>query len=273
MNVFYRPYKLTPLKALNRFSSQGIRSGVHLKVKKRFTEHFADYFPHEILGDRPVELFLEKFKFQENEYSQKVFYFLLNEEKIRSQRPRPYQNHQLWNGQEAITTPVVKYKLRDEKDFTFLKALEKKHRMRLDANGLFGQESIKEFINQIPKELLVHIEYLEDPLIDKDWSNISLPLARDFIDGDPFKVLIHKPNCRFLKKTEKKVVFSSYMGSDLGRWHAYCELLEKGDLSEFHGINTPGLYAEERTNLLNEESVLDLYNELSFGEWKLLCSI
>lgn len=273
MNVFIRPYKLTALRGANRLERSGRKSGVHLRVKKRFTDHFADYFPHEALGDAPVELFLETFKYQESEYARKVFHFLLEDERLRSQKQRPYLNHQFWDGRSAEQAPVIKYKLQDAHDFAFLPLLKKGLRLRLDANGLFDRESFLRFQKEIPKDLLPLIDYLEDPMKEKDWSGGMMTLARDFIDGDPYGVLIHKPNVRFLPKTEKKVIFSSYMGSDLGRWHAYCELLELGDLQEYHGLDTPGTYVEEKLDLSRSSTVEDLYKDLHQGEWKLLCSI
>lgn len=273
MNVYFRRYQLTPLRSANRLSSTRVKTGVHLMVKMRFTHHFADYFPHEELGDMPVELFLEKFKYQDHEYEQKIFYFLQQDERLRSQKPKSFQNHQLWDGQSAIESLVVKYKMKGPDDLTFIKVLEKNVRVRLDANGLFDRSSFEHFQNDIPRTLLPLIDYLEDPTQDLDWKGSKIPLAQDFIPGSPYEVLIHKPNSRFLKKTDKKVIFSSYMGSDLGQWHCYCELLEKADLAEFHGILTPGLYQEQRLDVMDLKSVKDLYLGLHDGEWKLLCSI
>jgi hypothetical protein len=273
MNVYYRTYFLTPTRAANRFCSQGKKIGVHLKIKKRFTECFADYFAHEALGDMPVELFLEKFKYQDNEYERKVFHFLLNDEELRGQKTRPFLTHQLWDGRAELISPVLKYKLQGETDLSFTRALEKKIRVRLDANGLFTRETFNSFLAQVPKEFRGHIEYVEDPLESTEWKDLGVPVAQDFIKGAPFDVLIHKPNARFLLQTDSKVVFSSYMGSDLGLWHAYCELLQKGDLSEYHGLSSTRLYEEEKINVLDQSSVLKLYQSLSAGEWKQLCSI
>lgn len=273
MNVYFRFYKLNPRRRANRLSSSGVKTGVHLRVKMRFTDHFADYFPHEELGDSPVDLFLEKFKYQDHEYERKVFHFLQQDERLRSQEIRPFLNHQLWDGKETITSPVVKYKLHDPHDLNFIRALEQKTRVRLDANGLFDRPSFEKFQKGIPSSLLSLIDYLEDPMKEADWKDSKLPLARDFIQGEPYDVLIHKPNARFLSATDKQVIFSSYMGSDLGLWHSYCELLEKGDLKEVHGLITPGIYEEQRLNPLETNSVAKMYKDLHAGEWKLLCSI
>jgi hypothetical protein len=273
MNVYFSPYKLTSRKAANRLSSAGVKQGVLLRVKMRFTDHFADYFPHEELGDKPIDHFLEVFKYQQQEHERKIFYFLLEDERLRSQKLRPHLNHQLWDGHEELRSPVVKYKIRHHEDFGFIPALKKKYRLRLDANGLFNRDTLERFQQQIPQDLLPFIDYLEDPMQDKDWGGQLLPLAQDFIRGEPASVVIHKPNSRFYPTTDKRIIFSSYMGGDLGRWHAYCELLERGELKEYHGINTPGLYAEEKLDLTQIKTVEEMYQDLHHLEWKLLCSI
>jgi len=278
MHVFYNIYQLTPLKRANRLSSEKPQVGVHLKIRKRFTNHFADYFPHLPLGDGPVELFLDQFKFQENDYQKKILYFLLNEEGLRSQKIKNFKNHQLWDGASEILSSVVKYKLNDPQDLTFFKAIEKGIRVRLDANGLFKHEDFIDFTQQIPKKYLPFIEYLEDPINNSNWPSSPIPLAEDFIHGSPSSVIIHKPNARFFPVTEKKVIFSSYLGSDLGLWHSYLELIQKGDLGLFHGIVTKGFYQEERLRFDSslgpiESDVRELYNDLENVQWKLLCSI
>jgi hypothetical protein len=266
MQVYFRPYNLKALRKANRLSSLGTRHGVHLKIKQRFTEHFADYFPHTELGDRPVEQYLPEFKFQAYEYDQKVFHFLLNEEKLRKKKITPFLNHELWDGITPPTAPVVKYKLMDKEDrrFTRLSSV-----LRLDANGLFEKHELLDFLKDVPSS---KIEYIEDPLQSSDWSQLGVKTARDFIAGGPYDYLIHKPNCRFLREKNASVIFSSYMGSDLGLWHAYCELLELGDLKSYHGLLTPNLYEEQRLRF-TDSSVLEMYKNLSSGDWKFLCSI
>lgn len=280
MNVYYSRYKLTPLKSANRLSSQAQKAGVHLKIKKRRSANFADYFPHTPLGDMECEEFLDKFKYQDNEYHQKVFHFLLNDDNLSALPNKRFLNHEIWNGLDEIKSNVIKYKLKDESDLSFLKLLEKKVSVRLDANGLFFRETLQKFLKQIPDFSL--LEYLEDPMRETDWSNLGLPLARDFIPGSPYNVLIHKPNSRFQPSEERPVIFSSYLGSDLGKWHAYCELKEKSNLQYHHGIITSGYYQEECLKfngnyqqgfLPDEKSLKALYDELDAREWKLLCSI
>ena len=78
--------------------------------------------------------------------------------------------------------------------------------------------------------------------------------------------------------TNKTNIFSSYLGSDLGMWHAYLELLKEGDLSLYHGVTTRGFYEEERGIFdSNNHPQLDVlksfYLELENLNWKSLCSI
>jgi len=266
MLVYFSPYSLTPLKAANRHSTLRPEKGVYLKIKTRFTEHYVDYFPHTALGDSPLELFLENFKFQNQEYSQKILHILLKEEAFRSQKIRPFLNHDLWDGVGQNLSEVVKYKLKDPMDDSFLRT---KGKLRLDANGMFDLESFEKFKSLLPLERL---EYIEDPMGTTDWSMLKVPLASDFINGSPHDFIIHKPNARFYPKTQSKVIFSSYMGSDLGRWHSYCELNELGDLTLHHGLKTPGLYVEQKFNY-ESSSVNGIYKELYGLSWKNLCSI
>ena len=282
MHVYFKRYKLTPLKALNRLSGITPRFGVHLKIKTRRNENFADYFPHPELGDRIADQFLEEFKYQDQEYEQKVFEIQLHEDKLRSSPLKVFFNHELWDGKSEIKAKTIKYKLKDEKDYSFLGALSQKIKCRLDANGLFNAKTITEFEKGIPHHLKDHIEYLEDPMKEPDWSASSLTLAQDFIPGSPFKFIVHKPNRGFAPLGETPIIFSSNLGSDLGLWHSYLELIMQGNLSLIHGLITPGFYQEEKLKFTgnysqgfipDKKTVKTMYDELSAGDWKLLCSI
>lgn len=278
MNVYFRRYRLRPLKQLNRFSSLEEKEGVHLMAKTPGGNSFADYFPHPEFGDARPEEFLDKFRFQSKDYDKKVLHFLLHDHKLRAQAPRPFKNHQLWDGNQEVISPVIKYKLKSTSDKSFAPLLKQGIRVRLDANGIFTQASLQDW----SKDLQARIEYLEDPTQDLNWEQINLPLARDFISGSPFQYYIYKPNCKFYPDTKSNVIFSSYMGSELGRWHTYCELLDKGDLRLVHGIHTPDLY-EGQAKLFKGDFnqgftpdmsvVKEMYKDLSSGPWSLLCSL
>lgn len=258
------------------------KNGVYLKAKINNRITYADYFPHASFGDKGVDQFLSDFKFQKEEYDQKILHFLNHEHQYHDIPQKTFLNHQLWTGTEDLEASVIKYKLHRTNDDTFVDALKRGLKVRLDANCLFNREGLKNFISLIPSEYLGQIEYVEDPLVDKDWSGIGIKAARDLINGTPHDVYIHRPNCNFFPVEEPKVIFSSYLGGDLGRWHTYCELIERGDLNLIHGIISKGFFAEEKHFLKgNYETgfsadpviVKELYQDLHNLEWKALCSL
>jgi hypothetical protein len=152
----------------------------------------------------------------------------------------------------------------------------------LDANALFKRSDYLAFVKGIPERYHAQIEYMEDPLKETDWSKLYFSSASDFISGTPHSYYVYKPNCEFKPSTEAKIIFSSYLGSDFGRWHAYCELVKEGDLSLTHGIVTPGSYEGEKSFFsgsyqngfeIEQTAVRRLYQDLSDVGWKLLCSM
>ena len=66
------------------------------------------------------------------------------------------------------------------------------------------------------------------------------------------------------------------MGSDLGMYHCYLHLMQKGDLDLTHGIVTNGIYKEQREIfsflagrwILNQSEIDKLYDDLRRREWK-----
>lgn len=282
MKVFYSPYSLRPLKRANRLSSLEPKNGVHLKAELNNKTLFSDYFPHIPLGDRPVDYFLQEFKFQEVEYDKKVFELLLKDHSFQNHKLEAFKNHQLWTGNEEIMGPVVKYKMLHENDENFLKALQDGHTLRIDTNALFHKKSYDDFLGRIPSEFLSKIEYLEDPLKDKNWEGLKIPSARDFIEGTPYDYYIYKPNCEFKPETDKKIIYSAYLGSNLGNYHTYCELMDGADLKLTHGIIGTGFYEDEihflsgsyKEGFKGEASeIRKIYREMDKKEWKLLCSM
>ena len=282
MKIYYHRYTLKPLKRANRLSSLEPKHGIHLRAELKNQVMFVDYFPHIPLGDRPCDHFLDEFKFQNIEYDQKVFQLLLKDSEFQKFSSKTFLNHQLWTGSESLEAPVVKYKMLHDKDQVFLHALEKGHRLRLDGNALFKLKDYEYFVNSLPKEYLKQIDYVEDPLIEKDWKDLALPSARDFIEGSPFDFYIYKPNCEFIPKTDKKIIFSAYLGSPLGNWHTYCELKAAADLTLTHGIMAEGFYEDEiqflkgsyKEGFMAEElSFKRIYQNLHSTDWKHLCSM
>jgi hypothetical protein len=282
MKVFFSPYTLTPKKQLNRLSSLEKKTGVFIKAILGHKVLFADYFPHLPLGDRSVDQFLAEFKFQENDYDRKVFALLLKDNEFQKLVPKNFFNHQLWSGGEEIVAPTVKYKLLSPDDRNFFKALERNVRVRPDLNGLFTRENFLRFVNDIPLKMRELIDYAEDPLAEKDWKDLPLPVARDFIEGTPYEYYIYKPNCEVRPKSDAKIIYSSYLGEDLGRYHAYCELILEADLTLTHGIATFGFFQEEKIFfngnyqdgfIADAAKVRRLYKWMDAREWKTLCSM
>jgi len=283
MKVYYKFYDLHPLRTANRLDNKASRRGVHLKIDLRRDQSFADFFSHPSLGDIELEEFLEKFKYQEDEMSQKTFHLLQSDARLRFDslaKLTPFKNHTLWHPQSRTDALVYKYKLQSIDDFGFIKLLENKKTVRLDANGVFQKDEYISFFKNIDPAFYEHIEYIEDPYIG-DW-NIDSPikLASDFIVSPDHSVKIYKPNREFLPKSLKPNIFSSYMGSQLGQWHTYCELIHSGDLSLFHGVQIDKFYEDDifyqtspETYAPDKAKVKKFYDELMSSGWKVLCSI
>ncbi|MFP5385762.1 MAG: hypothetical protein ACLGHN_06755 [Bacteriovoracia bacterium] len=282
MKIYYSPYSLKPLKRANRLSSLDSKPGVLLKGVLGDKITFADYFPHLPLGDRTCDQFLQEFRFQDVEYDRKVFDLLLRDFSFQTLKPQRFKNHQLWTGTEGLMAQVIKYKMLHQEDRAFLIPLNEGRTLRLDCNALFNRKDYDKFVSDIPQHLLKQIEYIEDPLHEKDWKDLSLPSAMDFIEGSEFKYYIYKPNVEFFPTHDATVIFSAYLGSPLGQWHTYCELVEKADLSLTHGIVATNFYEDEKPFLTGSfkdgfiadvDLVKKLYQNVNGKDWKLLCSI
>ena len=276
MQIYFAPYSLTPLKRLNRNSNLEPKNGVYLKAVTPQGEGFADYFPHAIFGDKGCDHFLKEFHLQKDIYDQKILHLLTNDLLYQNIPQIKIKNHQLWTGTEDLEAAVIKYKLLNPNDRTFLDPLKRGIRLRLDANALFNPETFRLFLNSIPYELRPLIEYIEDPLIHGDWEDLGVKVATDIVRSKHFDVYIYRPNCQFYPDHQTKNIFSSYLGNDLGRWHTYCELVEKGDLSEIHGIMSRGFYQESTCFMEgcytegfipNPTLVKKMYEELSKKDW------
>lgn len=282
MDIFYSTYQLTPLKRANRLSSLDPKTGVYIRAKVDGVHAYADYFPHLPLGDRSVDQFLSEFSLQGTEYDQKILTILLNDPAYQKQVVVPFRNHQLWSGSEPLIGNIIKYKLLDQQDYSFLSALERGLRVRLDANGMFNRTNFLSFLANMPEKYLPLIDYVEDPILDSDWSSLRAPTARDFLNGEIYDYYIYKPNCEFRPEVDAKLIYSAYLGSELGSWHTYCELVNSGDLTTVHGIVGEGFYQEERglfkgdyrQKMRPDQNVVkNIYQELELRNWKHLCTI
>lgn len=282
MQIYFALYSLTPLKRLNRNSTLEPKNGVHLKAVTPKGVGYADYFPHAIFGDKGCDHFLKQFHLQKDLYDQKVLELLIQDPGYQKIPLQKIKNHQLWTGTEDLEAEVIKYKLLNPQDRTFLDPLKRGIRLRLDANALFNQETFRQFLSSIPYELRSLIEYVEDPIISGPCDSIGVKVATDIVRSEHFDIYIFRPNCQFYPNHQTKNIFSSYLGSDLGRWHTYCELIQKGDLNEIHGIMSRGFYEEsvcfmegnyQDGFIPDPKLVKKMYEDLSKKEWIPLCEL
>jgi hypothetical protein len=243
MKFYFHKFQLTPLRKLNHLSSIAPRCGVFLKRENNEGLGFCEYFPHPELGDEDVDVFLASFHEQRSN-SQKKAAYLLEPKWSQVYEPKKFFNHQLYKENDSLQSHVIKYKLHHKDDFHFIKLIKKGLKLRLDANGLFDLESWPHFIRSLSTETIEHLDYIEDPMNQLNWSDITLPAAKDFIPGVPYQVNIFKPYRDFLNLDKVRTIFSGNMGNGLSNYQAYLELVEFGDLRDHHGILTDDLYQE-----------------------------
>jgi len=279
MEVYFSPYKLTPLIKANHLSDLKPKAGVFLKTEKTGTE-IADYFPHLALGDQPIETFLENFPQETNSYHQSIIRQL---KKMKEDFPETlFLNHQLWQKDTKMESPVIKYKIMNKDEELPNEILNSQCRIRLDANGIFEGKEIFNFLHKMNTQQIARIDYIEDPCKKTPWSDIPIPTAKDFLEQQHFQTLIYKPNRIHISNLPASTIFSGYMGSQLGTLHSYRELLKRGDLSVYHGLLTPGLYNEESSLfkgdfhhgfILDKLKVKKYLEEVNDQNWTHLCSL
>lgn len=257
------------------------KEGVLISSDVNGIKVYADYFPHIPLGDQSVDEFLESFKDQRTEYQKKVLKLLKDDFRFQDFPSRKFLNHQLWSGPEPILAPVVKYKMQSSRDQVFHEALKFGVRVRLDANAMYTKANMHELLDPLSPEWRKLIDYVEDPLSETDWSTFPLRRAQDFINGTPFDIYIYKPNCEMFPAF-KELIFSAYLGSALGSWHTYCEMVEKGNMQIVQGIIGQDFYEEVKDFYVGDYQtgfqpdlsiVRQLYKDVSAREWKSLCSM
>ncbi len=255
--------------------------GVLLSAEIHGKKVFADYFPHIPLGDQSVDQFLETFKEQKTEYQQKILQLLKDDLRYQDFPSRRFHNHQLWAGSEPIISPVIKYKMLSPRDQVFHEALKSGVRVRLDANAMYTKASMNELLDPLTPEWRKLIDYVEDPLCENDWSQFPLRRAQDFINAAPYDIYIYKPNCEFLP-AHKDIIFSSYLGSALGNWHCYCEMVDQGNMQIVQGIIGLDFYDEVKDFYLGDyksgfhpdlKIIRDLYQNLAERGWSSLCTV
>lgn len=273
MKISYSLYQLTPKRKANAQSSLAKKTGVTLKGELGGKTYFADFFSHEELGDESLDEFMQDFRFQKSEHQKKVLDLLFKDHEFQNLKPQMFKNHALQT--ETTIHAPIKYKIMGEDDYGYLPLLERRRTFRLDANGIFSKDDFKKYIEKLDPRLLKSIQYVEDPTHDQNWEGLPVAAARDFINGTPAEFIIYKPNARFKSDEAVPHIFSSYMGGALGVFHTYCELVREGDLSLYHGINTFGVYEEDRElfsgqDLLTPhvENIRRIYRDLATASWK-----
>jgi hypothetical protein len=278
MKLYFHKFELTPRRELNYLSSLAPREGVFLKGESSEGVGFCEYFPHPELGDKGVDDFLHSFLDQKTVSQQKAMY-LLHPQWSKIYETKTFFNHQLFHFDHNLQSHVIKYKIKNHQDLSFLQLLNKGIKLRLDANGQFDKQSWSEFYRSLPSDFSENLDYIEDPLSCLDWDDISLSRARDFIMGDPFQVKIFKPYREFFPQDNKRVIFSGNMGHGLSNYQAYLELIQLSDLSEHHGIITEGIYEELPELFIGDyqlgftpdnSALKNYFLELESLEWRLL---
>lgn len=169
-------------------------------------------------------------------------------------------------------------------------------RLRIDANSGLNYDQMNFIWNSFTDQQKLLIEYFEDPTVfhHETWTklrSLGIPIAIDrlpsecfdFVNGaECFDYIVHKPNRYKLPENNScPIIFSSYMGHDLGRIQCYYELMEQGDLQLIHGIDTPNIYLEQHDLFVLEDQSLypclnsfdKVYRSLESLEWSFLCRL
>jgi len=169
-----------------------------------------------------------------------------------------------------------------EKFLSFLMDMEAKSRVRVDFNNQSSFSEIEILWESLKTSDKAKIDYFEDPYPkDDSWIHlqqmgIELASDRNKKDGIAHSIDIYKPNVDLEPPKDRRQIFSSYMGHDLGRYLCYLELMQKGDLNEIHGVDTPKLYqgqlelfnvGDDHYYSLNESAVRQLELNLRNLSW------
>ncbi len=269
---YYR-YQIKPIQKLNRYTSElGAREGILFN----YNGCFLDYHPWTEFGDLGLDEFLAKIK---NEGITKHMrdLFSLDREK-KSIVPQPFLNHTF---NKVSKCCKLKYSSRNEL-ISFMAKLETGSKLRVDFNNSLSFEQSKDLWNSFTQSQRDLIEFFEDPCPEsQDWGQLrklGMRIACDRNKGisGEFDFRILKPNVDNFLGLENNLIFSSYMGHDLGRYHCYLALMRYGRLDLFHGIDTPDIFENQKNlftdlgnNLLslNNTAVRELYSELEELEW------
>ncbi len=279
MEVAYFKYSLTPRIQLNRFGKSDVRSGVLLRIDR---DYFLDYHPWSEFGDIGIHELLELLK-KSHELPPYLATVLVLEKNRESILTKPFFNHDLTETPGRHYSGCIKIKYLN--DLNLLKTTinnTESNSIRIDFNNALTPASFLRFYSELSDKLRQRIEYFEDPFpmdtkgLDTTlFANIPLACDRNKFNSDLCKYNIFKPNADCNPLDGITQVFSSYMGHDLGRYHAYLSLMKYGDLKLHHGIDTPNIYHEQLNFfnnkdgqlMINTDLVNKIYSELHELEW------
>jgi|LULF01.1.fsa_nt_gb hypothetical protein len=280
MQIDYSLFELKPITQLNRLKRKKFQ-GVFFRVEKKF---YLEYFPWEEFGDHSCDYVLDSIK-RTKKLPPVLNQQLRLEKDQKDIEKKVFKNHLLVKPHESIQmiSGVYKVKYLGELNVLskFISSLNGK--VRLDFNNALDEKTFLLFWNSLSVGDKEKIEFVEDPCCFsyKVWSKFDsagVPLANDF---NPYQATIcrftvFKPNRNeFLPR--KNQIFSSYMGAELGQYHAYLALMLWGDTSLYHGIVTNDIYSnqlnlfkkqDEQLYSLQHNLVEKMYSQLEEREWK-----
>ena len=272
MLIDYYFYTLNPITDLNRFKPL-LREGVFFRIDGQY---FCEYFPWHEFGDLSCDDIILQIKNNKSlpSFLKKMISLEKNKDSIRH---RSFYNHSLDHFDVCET---VKIKINN---FNFKKAeLFDTKKLRIDINNLFNMNEVIDFWRDLPQNIRSKIEYLEDPCLyhPADWQRLQdegIPIAtdRNNKDNDFYHFEIYKPNIDDCPIGKKDVIYSSYMGHDLGRYHSYLELMQNGNLDLYHGIDTPNLFTDQLSLFnglngsltINKSAIKEIYTFLRNLSW------
>jgi hypothetical protein len=250
-----------------------LRKGVFLRLDEKY---YMDYHPWEEFGDLSRADFLTSISNSGPDTKTSELFEL---DKTRHEvHHRPFRNH----GLNHLEGGIGKFKISCPSEIeNILKRYGNSNVYRFDLNNGSSFSELKFTWDKLTDTQKHQIEYIEDPFPYNDhWRELfdfGVPLA---CDRNEFNVgvcdyQIFKPNVDTFLLNSSKKVFSSYMGEDLGRYHAYLSLMLNGDLNLIHGINTPNLFRDQLqlfkvdSGLLNIDisAVNTIYKKFGDLEW------
>lgn len=292
-SLSYFPYSLTPKRRANRFE-QKQRKGFILRYEQNGFIGHSDYFAWEELGDRSVDEVLKDLNSNTNSIEVKRLIdqaILFSKINVKHLLDFEFMNHVLY-ANEKLENKTIKLKvgINPPSEIRTIKELiQNNNILRIDANCAFELHEMKAFLNQLSSFEKSKIEYIEDPVLysTDEWKelksygvSLALDNVRDWslIDNQAFDYLVFKPNVNDFNNQlnfSKKVIFSSYMGHDVGRIYCLEMLRQFGDVALIHGIDTPNIYEEQLSlfNInhdkisLNEGVFQNLMEELTRIKW------